>query len=106
MNSLITFGPPSYPWDANSCWLDTSLELLFFATMRNFDEFTSLFDSVPKTTGLYAFFTTLNSRRLLENNDDDTTQALRKQRNDLRMVLHQERAIDNVDSNQSLSVRL
>ncbi|KAF8160154.1 hypothetical protein BJ912DRAFT_936174 [Pholiota molesta] len=105
-NSLITFGPPSYPWDANSCWLDTSLELLFFATMRNFDEFTSLFDSVPKTTGLYAFFTTLNSRRLLENNDDDTTQALRKQRNDLRMVLHQERAIDNVDSNQSLSAWL
>ena len=27
---------PSYPWSKNSCWLDTSLELIFYVTMRDF----------------------------------------------------------------------
>jgi hypothetical protein len=31
---------PSYPWQKNSCWLDTSLELLHATVSYNFGEFT------------------------------------------------------------------
>ena len=27
----VKFGSPSYPWRANSCWLDASLEVLYAA---------------------------------------------------------------------------
>ncbi|PPQ89858.1 hypothetical protein CVT25_004737 [Psilocybe cyanescens] len=29
-------GPPSYKWNNNSCWLDSSLELLYAATQQYF----------------------------------------------------------------------
>lgn len=105
-NTVSKFGPPSYPWDANSCWLDTSLELLFVSVMRNFDDFSSLFNSVPKNSGLYALYTTLNSRRLINHDEDDriVTQALKKHRDALRVVLKKKGAIKDLNTRQSFMV--
>jgi len=103
---VIEFGPPSYPWDANSCWLDTSLELLFVSVMRNFDEFSSIFKSVPKNLGLYALYTALNSWRLISDDEDDhiVTQALKKHQNTLQVVLKKKGAIEDLNSHQSFIV--
>jgi hypothetical protein len=35
----VKFGPPSYPWRANSCWLDASLEVLYAAITVDFIDF-------------------------------------------------------------------
>jgi hypothetical protein len=40
--SNITLGPVSYPWKDNSCWLDTSLELIYVTLMRDFDGFADI----------------------------------------------------------------
>ena len=102
----VEFGPPSYPWDANSCWLDTSLELLFVSVMRNFNEFSSLFNSVPKNSGLYALYTTLNSRRLISYDEDDSmvSRSLKNHRDVLRVVLKKKGAIKDLKTSQSLTV--
>ena len=105
-NTVSKFGPPSYPWDANSCWLDTSLELLFVPVMRNFNDFSSLFNSVPKNSGLYALYTTLNSRRLINHDEDDriVTQALKKHWDALQVVLKKKGAIEDLNTRQSFMV--
>lgn len=44
---------PSYPWRANSCWLDTSLELLFIAVTRDFQDFVKRFQGGRDNTTLW-----------------------------------------------------
>lgn len=104
---LGQFGPPSYPWKANSCWLDTSLELLFVCAMRNFDDFSTVFDTVPRSSGLHAFYSTLNLRRLIADDVDNktVTRALGEQRDKLRGLLSKKKVIKNVTSSSSLMVR-
>ena len=105
-NTVSKFGPPSYPWDVNSCWLDTSLELFFISVMRNFDDFSSLFNSVPKNSGLYALYTTLNSQRLINHDEDDhiVTQALKKHWDALQVVLKKKGALKDLNTRQSFMV--
>jgi hypothetical protein len=35
----LDFGLPSYPWSDNSCWLDASLQVLYMAVTRDFNDF-------------------------------------------------------------------
>jgi hypothetical protein len=104
--SNVNFGPPSYPWKANSCWLDTFLELLFVLVMRNFAEFTSCFASTSKNSGLFAFFTTLDARRSIGDDEDNdvVTQLLVKHRDNLRLVLKSKGIIKDIDSSQPFMV--
>jgi len=106
--NVIEFGPPSYPWDANSCWLDTSLELLFVSVMQNFEELSSLFNSVPKNSGLYSLYTTLNSRKLINYDEDDhiVSQALKKHRDTLRVILKKKGVIKDLNTRQPFMVSL
>ena len=48
----LTFGPPSYRWKHNSCWLDTTLKLLYVALMRNFEEFSAILDALDDDSPL------------------------------------------------------
>lgn len=106
-NKLIQFGPPGYPWNANACWLDVSLELLFVSAMRNFKEFSSIFTSVPKGSLFYAFYTALSSRQLIDVDEDDssTTMLLGQQRDKLHSALYNVGVIAAKDSFQPLIVR-
>lgn len=47
-----TFGPLSYCWKYNSCWLDTSLELLYVTLMHNFEEFSAILDTLDEDSPL------------------------------------------------------
>lgn len=44
-------GMPSYKWKASSCWLDTSLEILYITVSRNFDDFTRFMPSLGPESG-------------------------------------------------------
>ncbi|KIM36003.1 hypothetical protein M413DRAFT_32045 [Hebeloma cylindrosporum] len=46
------FGPASYPWKDNSCWLDASLEVLYVAIERDFPEFCDTFRSLDPDSKL------------------------------------------------------
>jgi hypothetical protein len=104
--SPIQFGPPSYPWKANSCWLDTSLELLFLCAMRNFDDFTTAFDSGPQSSAVSAFYSTLNLRRLIADDVDDriVSRTLGEHRDRFRALLKKRKVVKNVTSASSLMV--
>lgn len=36
-----------YPWKANSCWLDVSLESLFTAVLHDYEDFCTTLDDLP-----------------------------------------------------------
>lgn len=85
---------PSYKWANNSCWLDTALELLWNAAMRNFNDlrtaFSGLRASELQSTPLYALYRLLDTRRdlYLTNSSNHTVEVLSKQRDDFRKCLH------------------
>ena len=64
-------GMPGYKWKNNSCWLDSSLQLLFVVIMRDFATFSQrVSQSVPEKSAIDAFITHINSRRLLNEEFD------------------------------------
>ena len=60
---------------------------------------------MPKNSSLYALYMTLNSRRLINHDEDDriVTQALKKHRDALRVVL-KKGAIKDLNTCQSFMV--
>ncbi|KAF8075742.1 hypothetical protein FPV67DRAFT_1648897 [Lyophyllum atratum] len=79
-------GPASYPWTSNSCWLDTSLQLLYMTVVRHFEEFSSVCQHLPSGSVFHAFSKALVSRHSL-GPDARTSKALAAQRDTLRAVL-------------------
>ena len=75
--------------------------------MRNFDDFSAVFDTVPRSSGLYSFYSTLNQRRLITDDVDDSTvsRALGEHRDQLRALLKKKKVIKNVTSPAPLMVR-
>lgn len=57
------FGPPSYPWKHNSCWLDTALELLYTCLMRNYQEFSIILDSLGQDSTVRVILESMTNRR-------------------------------------------
>lgn len=104
--SVIRFGPPSYKWSNNSCWLDSSLEITFICVAWNFNEFTSLFDTIPKNSALYAFFNTLWNRFKIDEDtpDETTTRMLMEHRDNFRKVLLDSELIRGLETSESLLV--
>ncbi|KAF9533317.1 hypothetical protein CPB83DRAFT_903260 [Crepidotus variabilis] len=76
-----------YPWSNNSCWLDMSLQLIFKAATRNYEEFSSALENLPSDSLLYHLFNSFNLRRALTGKDTVILKKLGKQRNDLRKQL-------------------
>jgi len=62
---------PSYPWKYNSCWLDTSLELIYITLMRNFDDFAACCDNLAEESALKHIYGMFEERRGMELAKDD-----------------------------------
>ena len=81
---------PSYKWENNSCWLDTSLELLWNALLPDFKGFSSCFSSVPtddiRQQPLYSLFRLLQFRKdlYISESENHTVAVLTTQRNTFR----------------------
>lgn len=74
----------SYPWQDNSCYLDTSLELLFRLIMRGYDDFAERFgnqhsDARPTLTVLHEMF---KLRKIVdvERGEQNPSEWLKQQR--------------------------
>jgi hypothetical protein len=76
-------GNQSYPWQNNSCWLDTALELLHTTVSYNFDAFTKACNSVPQDSPFRVLYNMLLARQTQKS---PTKATLSKQRNNC--VLH------------------
>lgn len=81
---------PGYPWETNSCWLDTALQALFVTLLWDPQSFDVRFQSqVSSQTRLYALYRTLDSRRTLHRSQgpNNTPATLRELRNTFRNML-------------------
>jgi len=80
----VQSGNQSYPWINNSCWLDTSLELLHATVSYNFNAFANACESLPQDSPFRVLYNMLQSRQTLKSISKTT---LSKQRNDWRTTL-------------------
>ena len=94
---------PAYPWDRNSCWLDTSLQLLYVALTKYPDDFSRIIEGLPKTSGVKEV---LNSLQVRHGMDPQaiTSKTLGDQRDAIRNLLKKKRAIASVTQFESLFV--
>ena len=77
-----TFGPPSYPWKLDSCWLDTALELLYTCLMRNYQEFSIILESLGEDSALRPILESMETRRqiIMDVSDAKISSQLGEQR--------------------------
>ena len=108
----IEFGPPSYPWKANSCWLDASLEILYTAITVDFINFSNICQPLlDPDVGLGALYTVLHDRlqldlHLIDSTQEDTSVILGAQRDKFRLFLRDNKIIDHLDQFESAVVIL
>jgi len=95
---------PSYPWNKNSCWLDTSLQLLYVAILKAPKEFTHIFKALPKDSALRMVLSTLLDRHVMDPQGKNMSAILRGQRDDIRRLLKRKKAIKTVSQFESLFV--
>jgi hypothetical protein len=96
---------PNYPWNKNSCWLDTSLQLLYVAIQKVPREFTNISEALPKDSALREVLATLLERHALDPQGESMSAILRGQRDNIRKLLKKKKAIKSVTQFESLFVR-
>jgi hypothetical protein len=102
-NSRRGVRQPAYRWENNSCWLDTSLQLLFVALSRNFPEFST----VAQTVDSESLLRTLHDHFEQRLNPDplaatEISEILRAHRNDFRQQLIEQGEVFGLTSFQPL----
>lgn len=95
---------PNYPWNKNSCWLDTSLQLLYVAILKAPKEFTRISNALPKDSALRMVFSALLDRHTMDPNGKNMSVILRGQRDNIRRLLKRKKAIKSVSQFESLFV--
>jgi hypothetical protein len=98
--------PPSYPWNRNSCWLDTSLQLLYVAMRSSVPEFRRIYGALPQGSMLRVVLASLLKRYDLDKANKTTSAVLRGQRDYLHKYLKRKQAIRTATGFESLFVRV
>lgn len=101
---LATTERPLYPWNRNSCWLDTSLQLLYVALLRCLDDFTGIYQALPAKSVLKVVLASLLQRHNLESQDNNGAQMLENERDKIRKLLKLNKAIKGITLFESLFV--
>ncbi len=96
----------AYPWGANSCWLDSSLQIFFIAVSRNFGDFSAGFQDVPKVLGLRSLYEIFDKRRVSEEKDQEAVLSAnrKRERDSFRRLLLKKKAIRSINEPESLLV--
>lgn len=102
-------GYPSYPWSDNSCWLDTSLELIYQAIMRNYSCFTQAFLNINTSMSIHRLVHLLDQRRALHRDQREfdlqhSRQVLTFLRDHFRTLLYELRIINSKTTPQPVFV--
>lgn len=84
-------GIPGYKWMHNSCWIDTSMQLLYTALHCNWHDFALAFQDLPTGDPIWYFFSAFSQRHMLEREEDwkNIQSSLMTHGNDLRNSLFQ-----------------
>lgn len=104
VKNLKPKGNPSYPWQNNSCWLDTSLELLHATVSHNFDEFTYACKPLPPGSPLRFLYDMLQKRQNLDPSMPNISITLADQRNKLRSRIVKAKEAGSLSSFEPLFV--
>lgn len=96
-------GIPCFPWMGNSCWLDTSLQILHVIFGRLFDDLDLRISPLPAKSLLKALLATYTSRQKLTAGDPNVSKSLGHIRDDFRTLLKKELIIENVTDFNSLT---
>lgn len=106
----LELAPQSYRWSKNSCWLDTSLELLYIALSNGgLQEFSALCVDLPKNSAILTLHTALIARHDLVHDQsiqdsNVIAQRLTAQREKLRSELRKRKLIQGLNTYESLWV--
>ncbi len=106
---------PSYKWSSNSCWLDTSLEMLWNVVLPDFNDFATCFEQILGTgveeAALYQLYQLLDRRHTLYRTESPaySVAILTAQRDQYRRLLadrkhHHIKIIDSVSSMENITV--
>lgn len=97
----------AYPWSGNSCWLDSSLQIVFITVNHDFADFAGGYQDIPKILGLRSLYDIFDKRRISEEQDVDTMLSTirRKERDSFRKLLRTKKAIRSINEPESLLVR-
>ena len=99
-------GPPAYPWSGNSCWLDVSLQVLYMAVTRDFNEFRTVCDPLDLDIALGALYAIFRDRFDFDLDFEEKTSSaiLNLQRDSLRVFLHGKNIISSLNNPESAVV--
>ena len=102
--SIRRYRIPSYVWQNNSCWLDTSLELLHATVSHGFDDFTQVCRHLPSDSVRQVLFDMLEVRQNVPPDTPDLLRTMSLQRNKLRSMLVKAKEVPTMSSYESLFV--
>lgn len=105
-------GHVSYPWSDNSCWLDSSMELLFVALSRDFTGYSTQMEGISPELVLSLVFRAFDLRHTRErsganHSDSDKQEAsklLSDHRDGIRSLLFERRLIKRTSNFSSAFV--
>ncbi|KAF9468215.1 hypothetical protein BDZ94DRAFT_1184677 [Collybia nuda] len=98
----------SYPWKNNSCWLDTSLELIFNTVIRDYSKsFRPRGATLGQEESMWPLYQAMDVRYKVSEdsamvNNDSLLKMLGVQRDGLRQYLKSHRIITSLESSDSL----
>jgi len=95
---------PSYPWQNNSCWLDTSLELLYTTVCYDFNEFSQACQQLRSDSPLHSLHHIFHIRQNLAQSTPNISTTLSKQRNYLRKRIVQAKEAKGLSTFEPLFV--
>lgn len=99
---------PSWRWNKNSCYLDSSLELIYAAINLDLADFVVTFDNLSSENPLHHLFKCLNSRwtieAALEFGDPQLSDQISQERDLLRNYLAEQKYISSISTPESLWV--
>jgi len=95
---------PSYVWEKNSCWLDTSLELLHATVSHGFEDFAQVCRHLPLDSILRTLFDMLEVRQNVPADTPDLMESMSEQRTKLRKKLVEAKQVRTMSSYESMFV--
>jgi hypothetical protein len=105
LSKKINLGLPAYPWSSNSCWLDASLQVLYMAVTRDFNEFKTVCEPLDLDVALGALYAIFQDRIDLDIEEENMSAILESQRDALRVFLCKKKIISSLNKPESAVVR-
>ncbi|KAJ3553953.1 hypothetical protein NP233_g12527 [Leucocoprinus birnbaumii] len=95
---IKTFGNPGYPYKQSSCWLDSTLELLFHALQRSMGDLSALSLHIDPLSIIGEIIKSFREREVMSLVDDSLARRLSEQRDLIRECLFLDKKISGTET--------